>query len=79
MICTRRLANCAGLLLTALVVTMSFPEDFVHGQDKKKKDAGGPKHVFAGPPPAHPFDVILARPTDKSVTVSVLAYKAMEG
>lgn len=36
---------------------------------------GGPKHVFAGPAPKHPFDVILARPTDTSVTVSVLAYQ----
>ncbi|MCE5240489.1 metallophosphoesterase [bacterium] len=29
--------------------------------------------------PAHPFDVILGRPTDASVTVSVLSYTAAEG
>lgn len=29
--------------------------------------------------PEHPFDLILARPTDKSITVSVLAYKDVEG
>jgi len=39
------------------------------------QNKGGPKHIFAGPAPAHPFDVVLARPTDSSVTVSVLAYQ----
>lgn len=42
---------------------------------QKGGSGGGPKHVFAGPAPKHPFDVILARPTDKSVTASVLAYQ----
>jgi predicted phosphodiesterase len=46
---------------------------------KKSNEKGGQKHIFAGSAPDHPFDVILARPTDKSVTVSVLAYKELEG
>lgn len=58
----------------AALVVCAGPFASARGQDKAK-GGGGPKHVFAGPPPAHPFDVILARPTDRSVTVSVLAYK----
>ncbi len=55
----------------ALVVGAVISSSTADAQEKK----GGPKHVFAGPAPKHPFDVILARPTDTSVTASVLAYQ----
>ncbi|MFO0910945.1 MAG: metallophosphoesterase [Isosphaeraceae bacterium] len=51
------------------------------GQEKgqaKTKRGGGPPHVFTGPPPAHPFDLILVRPTDRSITASLMAYEPME-
>lgn len=70
----RKMLVCAVLFASALAVMSALPVDEVRGQDKK---GGGPKHVFTGPPPAHPFDVILARPTDQSVTISVLAYQNM--
>jgi predicted phosphodiesterase len=69
--------GCAGVFVVALVAASSLPPDPAHAQDKKK-GTGGPKHVFSGPPPEQPFDVILARPTDTAVTVSVLAYKPTE-
>lgn len=47
-----------------------------NGQDKKS--GGGPTHEFAGPAPAHPVDLILSRPTDTSITASVLSYLEME-
>lgn len=58
-----------------LVVTSGAP-NHLEAQGKKQ-GSGGPKHVFAGPPPDHPFDLILARPTDKSVTLSVMAYQEL--
>jgi hypothetical protein len=69
-----KLVGCAGVFVAALVAASSLPHASATAQDKKK-GSGGPKHVFSGPPPEHPFDVILARPTDTSVTASVLAYK----
>lgn len=77
MVISGRLVGCAGVFVAALVAASSLPPDPAHAQDKKK-GTGGPKHVFSGPPPEHPFDVILARPTDTTVTVSVLAYKPTE-
>lgn len=53
------------------------------GENQKKggnqaKDAGkrGPAHVFAGDAPKHDYDIILTRPTDSSVTLSLLGYKS---
>jgi hypothetical protein len=63
-----------GWLISAVIILSFLPPEGVYGQEKK---GGGPKHVFAGTPPAHPFNVILARPTDKSVTISVMASKDM--
>ncbi len=74
---TRKLVTCVGLFAAALVAASLAPLDSASAQDKKK-GSGGPKHVFSCPPPDHPFDVILARPTDTAVTVSVLAYKPTE-
>lgn len=73
----RTLVGCTGLFMMALVVLATVGVDPACGQDKK--GGGGPKHIFAGPAPAHSFDVILARPTDKAVTVSVLAYQKLTG
>ncbi|MEZ6142818.1 MAG: metallophosphoesterase [Zavarzinella sp.] len=43
---------------------------------KQSKSKGGQTHVFSGGSvPLHDFNVILTRPTDQSVTISVLAYK----
>lgn len=68
----RKLTGCTVLFASAVVAMSTFTVLPARGQDKK---GGGPKHVFAGLAPVHPFDVILARPTDKSITVSVLAYQ----
>ncbi|MEI6234136.1 MAG: metallophosphoesterase [Planctomycetota bacterium] len=43
-----------------------------------KNDGGRQKHIFMGPAPTHAFDIILARPTDTSITASVLAYDDMD-
>ena len=69
-----KLTGCMGWLISAVIILSFLPPEGVYGQEKK---GGGPKHVFAGTPPAHPFNVILARPTDKSVTISVMASKDM--
>lgn len=71
-----RFLTMTGLAALFLALTFIGSECVAFAQ-KGKKDQ--PKHVFAGPAPAHAFDVILARPTDRSITVSVLAYKEMEG
>jgi hypothetical protein len=66
------------MLMALIVVTIAMPLSTAPAfAQKQPNEKGGPKHVFAGPAPVHPFDVILARPTDKSVTVSVMAYKEM--
>lgn len=72
----RETLGCSGLFVSTLVVVLAIAADSDRDQEKKG-EKGGPKHVFAGPTPAHPFDVILARPTDKSVTISVVAYREM--
>ncbi|MFM1801347.1 MAG: hypothetical protein RJA81_699, partial [Planctomycetota bacterium] len=46
------------------------------GNQEKAKGKQGPRHVFAGGAPEHDYDVILARPTDQSITISVLGYKS---
>jgi hypothetical protein len=74
----RPIVGAAVLAVLALATGHPAPEPQALAQNQPG-DRGGPRHVFAGPAPAHPFDVILARPTDRSVTVSVLASKAMDG
>jgi hypothetical protein len=48
------------------------------GKGKGQGKTGGPKHEFAGPAPAHLVDLILSRPTDRSITASVMAYTDLE-
>ena len=45
------------------------------GNQEKAKGKQGPKHVFAGDAPQHDYDIILTRPTDRSITLSILGYK----
>jgi len=44
----------------------------------RRKEGHGPTGVFRTDVPAHAFDVILGRPTDTAVTVSVLSTEAAE-
>lgn len=71
-----------GFLL-GVVCFVSASAWAVAGLDTEEQAQGGKKtpmpHIFAGPAPAHPFDVILTRPTDSSITASVVAYKDIEG
>lgn len=46
---------------------------------KKPKESAGQKHIFSGPAPAHPFDIVLARPTDTSITASVMIARESHG
>lgn len=61
----------AGWLVVAIAITMLFSRESI--AQKKPKQGGGPQHVFSGPAPEHAFDIILARPTTTSITVSVMA------
>jgi len=61
----------AGWLVAAIAITMLFSRESI--AQKKPKQGGGPQHVFSGPAPEHAFDIILARPTTTSITVSVMA------
>ncbi|NBY01615.1 MAG: hypothetical protein EBQ87_06490 [Planctomycetes bacterium] len=63
----------------ACIIVFIFSEDKAWGQKKNKQDGAGQKHIFTGPAPEHAYDIILARPTATSITVSILAYKEMKG
>lgn len=64
-----------GLVIVACQV---FLPETSWGQ-KKPKESAGQKHVFSGPAPAHPFDIVLARPTAKSITASVMVARESQG
>ena len=53
------------------------------GASAREGDSGhraqGPTNAFNVAVPAHPFDLVLARPEPNEVTLSVLAYEDMEG
>ncbi len=70
---TWRMGSFGALAVAITAAAVALSGDPIHAE-KRPGENGGPKHVFAGPAPDHPFDVILARPTDTSVTVSVLAF-----
>ncbi|NUQ63037.1 MAG: metallophosphoesterase [Pirellulales bacterium] len=65
-----------GLVLCA-AVAVAAPEE------RGGRGKGGPdqpsQNSTCNDVPAHPLDLILARPTQDSVTISVLAYQDMEG
>lgn len=79
------------LVLTVLI-TISFS---CHAQSEKPKQRPGRQHkgerqqqprdgsklppIFLTDVPDHPFDIILGRPADTSVTVSILTYQVLEG
>ena len=64
-----------GLVIVACQV---FLPETSWGQ-KKPKESAGQKHVFSGPAPAHPFDIVLARPTANSITASVMVARESHG
>ena len=48
-------------------------------QQNRSSQSGGPDHKFISEVPKHAYDIILGRPTQDSVTVSLLAYENMQG
>jgi len=62
----------------AISLAMVAPLVFAQGQSRKRgqpdRSQRGPEHVAQTTVPAQPIDVILARPTDKTLTLSILAY-----
>jgi predicted phosphodiesterase len=47
--------------------------------ERKRVEVRMPAPAFQTDVPAHPFDLILCRPTDRAITASVLAYDDLEG
>ena len=73
---SKRVRACfLGLVILASHVLFS---ETSLGQ-KKPKESAGQKHIFSGPAPAHPFDMVLARPTDTSITASVMVARESHG
>jgi len=64
--------GCLGLWVA---VTAAEPRG---GRDKNRANQPTQNSTSLSVP-AHPFDVVLGRPTRDSVTVSVLAYQNAEG
>ena len=62
---------------------MVLVAQMVHAADEKPARKGGSRQLIQISPcndvPAHPFDLILGRPTSNSVTISVLTYQNAEG
>ncbi len=76
------LIKAASSILCLSIATIFIfisSEEQAWGQKKNKQEGSGQKHIFTGPAPEHPYDIILARPTSTSVTASILAYKEMKG
>jgi hypothetical protein len=69
----------AWMLVAGLALLVALAAG-LPGQQRKGGGKRGPQsEVFHTDVPAHSFDAILARPTDRSVTASILAYQDMEG
>ena len=66
----RLFLSTAFLSLVAAFAVM-FPSESL--AQKKPKQGGGQQHIFSGPAPEHPFDIILARPTSTTITISVMS------
>ncbi len=73
-----RLLWLAGALGLAVLVPAASQNDGGRGQ---RRGGGGqqPAPTFQTTVPAHPVDIILGRPTDRSVTASVLSYTEATG
>lgn len=57
--------------------TLAVPAWSQNGQRSPQKER--PAAEFRTTVPEHPYDLILTRPTDKSITISVLTYKDVQG
>lgn len=71
-------SHSLGLLAAALGLALASLPPAPAQSGKKDKQGGGPKLRFAPRVPKHLLDIVLARPTARSVTASVLAYEDME-
>jgi hypothetical protein len=61
-------------------LSQSRPSESASVQKGRTQGKRGPQSgIFHTDVPEHPFDVILARPTSRSVTASILAYQDREG
>lgn len=52
--------------------------DGTRGEGRQQNQSGGPTHKFTNEVPKHAYDIILGRPTQDSITVSLLAYENMQ-
>ncbi len=73
------------MLMIGLVASAVFAADETprgvppRAVEKKRVEVRMPAPAFQTEVPAHPFDLILGRPTDRAITLSVLAYEDLEG
>jgi hypothetical protein len=70
-------AVVAGLMTMAMAVQLAAAEP--SARNGGKGEGRMPTLAFRTEVPAHPVDVILTRPTDSAVTLSVLSYESGEG
>lgn len=83
----KKLPLIVGVVFAAAAVVAlsqdARPRNPGDGRGGAKGPQGGavddPRFLFKTDVPAHPLDVVLGRPTDKSVTASVLAYAERDG
>jgi hypothetical protein len=69
-----------ALVVLALALVAAAPAELSAGErERGGGGGGGPQWTFISDVPEHPVDVLLARPTVSSVTLSVLAYRDLEG
>ncbi len=76
---THLLALTVFAALASLVALAADEKPRVGGKRPPDGAIDDPRFLFKTAVPAHPLDVVLGRPTDKSITVSVLAYAEREG
>ena len=78
----REFIGLAGAGATVLLATASgcLAQDARQGRRGRRnadREQRGPQHVLTADVPEHPLDAILGRPTDHSVTLSLLAYEPL--
>ncbi|NBR47154.1 MAG: hypothetical protein EBT68_08645, partial [Verrucomicrobia bacterium] len=72
----------SALLLSALLgagVALVAQDESPSKREKKGRGAGEKTYVFKTDVPDRMFDLILARPTDRSITASLLFARGGEG